>query len=321
MTCPCFAVDDDSLFSKDLYPGQSPVLDVWETLIDGSVLISATKDRAITYLLAKRRVEKLPAVLAAHGDWLAPHLLFAESLFWLEDYHSCLNELEWLRSAECLRNDRALELIVTKLRCIVCKESKLDEMYHRQEGEDRLADQVVMFVAPTEPSTLSQLNVDEISSVRDRWQQLESKDQAAREQFARLACVATNELECVFQLEGNSWLSLIRRGFIENAIVGVSLLSKEKKKPNIINILRSTLDGMNEISAVVADISKFDEKFICKLHSIVMKHCKFEDIEVDDMTKYRLLRIGEFRRVACVTLFQGDGTGDATAAVQFLPSQ
>jgi hypothetical protein len=51
-----------------------------------------------------------------------------------------------------------------------------------------------------------------------RWAKLQERHDGA-EQFARYACVDTNELEGVFCLNGDSKLKLARCGFYANSIV------------------------------------------------------------------------------------------------------
>ena len=79
----------------------------------------------------------------------------------------------------------------------------------------------------------------------------------AVDQFYRYACITSNLLEDVFQVEGQSCIHLVRRGFHINSIEGSSVNSKLKKKHSIIQILKNTKESLQCISTCLGDPSKF----------------------------------------------------------------
>lgn len=74
------------------------------------------------------------------------------------------------------------------------------------------------------------------------------------------------ELEGVFELDGSSWSPLIRRGFYENSIMGISYYSKIKKKSKIIEILRNTKECFHLLVPAVGDVKMFDAELISSIH-------------------------------------------------------
>ena len=67
---------------------------------------------------------------------------------------------------------------------------------------------------------------------------MQSKHDGA-EQFVRLACLQTNELEGVFDLDGDSTMKLTQYGLYATSIEGISQTSRQKKMAKILEILMS----------------------------------------------------------------------------------
>jgi len=77
--------------------------------------------------------------------------------------------------------------------------------------------------------------------------------------------VTTNELENVFEIESSTWHRLVRKGFMENSIAGISENCK------IIRILKNTNKCLNEVERTLSsNYEHYDEKFICALHEELM---------------------------------------------------
>eukprot|EP01033_Poteriospumella_lacustris_P015837 gene15837-gene16674 len=130
---------------------------------------------------------------------------------------------------------------------------------------------------------------------------MQNREKSVLEEFTRLVCVSTNVLEEVFRIEGSSWPRLIRRGFYANSIVGISQNSRVKRKNQILRILENTQNCLAQISFVLDSPSQFTVEFIKGLHSTLLFHNNFAEEVVDDVVVIRVIRAGEFRRVACLT--------------------
>lgn len=109
--------------------------------------------------------------------------------------------------------------------------------------------------------------------------------------FSRYACVTTNELENVFEVDGFTWHRLIRKGFLEKSIVGITENSKIKSKSRILKILRNTSRCMDEVGKILSHFESFDENFVCMLHANLMEGENFEIQYGDDGVELRSLII------------------------------
>jgi hypothetical protein len=72
---------------------------------------------------------------------------------------------------------------------------------------------------------------------------MQDKRDGFLEQFVRLACVETNELDNVFQLDGDSTMKLACCGFHTNSIEGISLTSRHKTRQRYLRTLRIHYDA------------------------------------------------------------------------------
>jgi Fic family protein len=147
---------------------------------------------------------------------------------------------------------------------------------------------------------------DDVDEVLREWNQCKTEvgEKLALEIFARYACVTSNELENVFEVEGSTWHRLVRKGFMENSIAGITENSKIKSKSRIIKILKNTNKCVDEVGEILSRYDSYDEKFICTLHSNLMEGENFE-YEYDQNGIEMCIMVipaGEFRKMGCRTI-------------------
>jgi len=148
-----------------------------------------------------------------------------------------------------------------------------------------------------------------LQQIETAWKQCSddiSMEQAV-ELLSKLSCIETNVLEGVFDISGQSWPRLIRKGFYHNAIEGITEKSKIKRKHRIANILKDTEKGLKLVSQqrILDTPEDFSISLVQELHKITMQTSKFEHSEytIDGETTENIILIstGEWRRRTCVT--------------------
>ena len=183
---------------------------------------------------------------------------------------------------------------------IINDQQRQDDDYHDQ-GDLTPGKKLFLFVTPIAWAE-RMLDESRLSVINQRWVAIQTKETLAVQQFMRLACVASNVLENVFQLDGLSWSRLIRMGFFENSIDGISVRSRIKKPKKIVRILNNTLDAMESLSKFLDNVVEFNCDFIRVIHRTMLKDDNIEEMEIEEgMSGYRLIATGKFRSAACLT--------------------
>ncbi len=284
----------------------------WKKVLGNGSILMSNERVSHRHQTAKERYLALHEVISVipHNTFPIVLLVFAESLFWLEDIRSCLKFLKQL--LDTIGHDDKLLLIISFLEEYLQSNIIEDELFHTNEGPDRI-DGATLFVF--EPPTIwveSPYDQSRLDSIREAWRYLQTDAaETVSEEFLRFSCIATNELEGVFELSAASWTKLVKKGFFVNSIAGISKTSKERKTFTIISILKNTMSSIEILSSVLSDFHRFGEAFIKLIHLTLLGNDNFDcyEAESEDGDLYighRLLAAGEFRRVACVTTHHDD---------------
>ena len=237
------------------------------------------------------------------GDFLPLIQILAEVHFWLDDIQGCYNYL--LLLLESLKEDEQLKYIISLLNEYLNSSLNDDDSFHNFGDEDNSI--VYKFETPFIYPNIK-LNVENLSDILLTWKKLEDdlSEDVAIQQFKRYACLATNELEQVFNINGQSYSKIIKRGFFINSIDGISYNSKVKNKQGIIRILNNTSLCLDIISEILNDYLKFNEDFIKRLHRTILNEDNMEfyiseDLDGREYTGCRLILTGEFRKISCIS--------------------
>eukprot|EP01035_Chromulina_nebulosa_P037520 gene37520-50652_t len=229
-------------------------------------------------------------------------LVLAEALFWLSDYSGSLNFLRQL--------DQGLLALDLKLKRLIQLVQAVSEKSIREqiaEESRKVDDDGLPVFHIQDPMSCSSLSVqqEDIDGVRKEWERCKADvgEQLAVEIFSRYACVTTNELENVFEVDGFTLHRLVRKGFLEKSIVGITENSKIKSKSRILKILRNTSRCMDEVGNIRSHFESYDENFVCMLHANLMNG---ENIEIqygDDGVELcsLIIPLGEYRMMGCHT--------------------
>lgn len=279
-----------------------------EIMIFGDkALLLGEQPRYTRYINAKQRyLELFPLVKDfSPQEWPSIYLVLAESLFWLGDLSMSYRFLSKLE--EVLRDDVNLHSLLLLFEEILRVEEAEDESYHNTQGERSTFLFSSPMACPAEPILSERLH-----AANTRWNSMYRRDESAVEEFSRLVCISTNDLEGVFSIVGQSWPRLIRRGFCANSIDGISIHSRVKKKKQILRILDNTLKCLKRISDILDDSASFTTQFVKDIHRTLLFRDNFEEEEDEDIRVIQVIRTGEFRQVACLTLHN-----DGKDVVQF----
>jgi hypothetical protein len=215
-------------------------------------------------------------------------IVLAEALFWLGDLSGSLGFLNQLNWSLC-SSDSKLKKIIQIVEFLF-----INEKQRENDLEDETTDEngsEVFHISP--PPSLSKMtgnfsNIDiesvDVRYIQNEWEMCKSEvgEKLATEIFSRYACVTTNELENVFEVDGSTWHRLVRKGFFENSIVGISENSKIKSKSRIIKVLNNTNKCVDEVGKIFSKYESYDERFICALHSYLMEGENFDVAEDDE---------------------------------------
>lgn len=97
-------------------------------------------------------------------------------------------------------------------------------------------------------------------------------------EFARLACVTSNELEGVSALAGDSVTYLVKQGFVDNAIKGISRQNQIKQKQQVFRILENAMACFPVILPFVRENNlgdsttiRFSDQRLKNLHSTLLQ--------------------------------------------------
>ena len=235
-------------------------------------------------------------------------LIVAEALFFLDDLDGCRNHL--LAIKQKLPDNPELNNILSNLNEIEKIHLEAEDDYFKC-GHDR-NDQIDIFEFKSPfPCPFEPMNEHQMQEICSQWQELQNFEARAMECFIRLACLSSNVLEDVFQVEGNSWIRLIRLGFYANSIEGISALSRMKKKATIVTILNNTLKALTQISTCLDDPSQFTPDFLMKLHFTMLEEDCFDEIQLGGGGMViRLLKVGAFRKNRNIITYHNEGEGE-----------
>jgi fido (protein-threonine AMPylation protein) len=272
------------------------------------------KDSRIRYMFAQKRFSFFKDLIDLH-PFLS--LMLADSLFWLSDFDGCLQHLHKLYSQ--LPDSEQLCEIIAGVKKIADEERVNDEFYFATGGlEGNFA--VVPF-SSTFGCPFLVMDTEEIEKIVTNWKDVQKYESSALQCFHRLACLASNILEDVFELDRSSWTRLIRSGFYRNSIEGISKTSREKKKEKIIQILKNTENALSLVSSCLDDYTRFTSSFLKQLHESLFHNDWFVEEQINEEDFYgnpscviRLMKVGEFRTVACCT---SHGENDSTELTQY----
>ena len=175
-------------------------------------------------------------------------LVLAEALFWLSDYSGSMNFLLQL-DYSLLGLDLKLKRLIHLVQAI--SEKSIQEQIAEESREVDDDGLPVFHLQEPKPFSCFYLSVqqEDIDGVMREWEHCKADvgEQLAVEIFSRHACVTTNELENVFEVEGSTWHRLVRKGFSENSIAGITENSKIKSKSRILKVLRNTSRCLDEV--------------------------------------------------------------------------
>ena len=273
-------------------------------LLSKTTLISS-KASSMKYSFAKKRYLGLTKIRREQTvSFPFFFLALAEAHFLLSDMHGCLDALNEI--AVIVKNNNDLRRLIGIVSNLLEREAIRDDEYHNQSQASNLYTFSTPFECPVIHTDTTLLE-----TLQSAWKEMEVRDEGALLQFQRYACISSNILEDVFSLEGQSWPRLIRRGFYVNSIDGISLLSKQKKKKVIIQILKNTLQSLELLSACLDDYSMFTEDFVKRIHSTILQNDNFveeqcEDYEGDMYSMFMLIPSGRYRQMACVATHKDD---------------
>ncbi|KIM36009.1 hypothetical protein M413DRAFT_449459 [Hebeloma cylindrosporum] len=89
--------------------------------------------------------------------------------------------------------------------------------------------------------------------------------------------IETNQVESVFLLTEESIRDLLRRG-VSEGMVAVLPQSSLRDSSKIKNILNDTLAAYKILSELCDDLTSLDSATICRIHSCLMKTCRYGDL-------------------------------------------
>lgn len=225
----------------------------------------------------------------------------AEAHYLLSDYYTCLEYLQTLNNINNTLHDNRLLILIDNITELISCELEADKEYF-SEG-------IQIFngiqTCPDIPIDMDKLNI-----IKYKWDSLQSKENNIINIFIRSTCLSSNLLEGVFSINGKSISNLIYRGFYENSINGISMASRIKNKSTIVKILNNTVNVVQLMYKLLNNTNMFDISFIKLIHEKLMKNDNFIIEEIDDYYIYKLINIGKFRHVSCLTLYQSENNDE-----------
>jgi hypothetical protein len=260
-------------------------------------------------------IEPAERSLRAKAQWVLFHeyndpkfpivfMVLAESCFWLDDVHGCHDYLVLLKNS--IPHNSKLERITGFILEFLKDSVDNDDAYHS--GQDFKGARVLEFKTPYGCPRVHP-NEHRLGLYLNAWTEFQTTSTV--EHLYRYACIATNELERVFEL-GHRWSSsLIRYGF---CVDSADFPSRKNDGPRVVRILENTLSATH--AGMISDPEEFTPEFIKSVHRILLANDNFEEYEVEDgghvYTEYKKIDSGRFRRVACLTT-----DDDETRVVQY----
>ena len=268
--------------------------DVWRGRIlrEGKVKFISDfgHDVEVSSMVAVTYYNRLRLLLEEQPDFPLFLILLAECHFLLNDIHGAHLLVKTAQKQLSLKGKSDSEL--DKTIAYLAKAAEFDAAEIDEAAEEGVI--TIPYKRPgdwiysSEPSDLVELQI--------RWAKLQQYANGS-EQFARFACVSTNELEGVFLLEGDSEKKLARCGFYANAIDGISRSSRERQPDMVLRILKNTQRCYTRIVSTMKDPSILTAEFIKEAHGILLEG---DNLEVDKLTGIaHIVPLGRFRATPC----------------------
>lgn len=251
------------------------------------VELIAFLDRRIWYIEAKKRYEHYNVQVL----YPITYLILAETHYLLSDYTTCIEYLKVLNEL-INKKDNSLIQLINDINTLITMELIEDNEYYQQGVQIFNG----LHIWPN-----IEINIDKINNIKNKWTSLQERENNIISSFIRRSCISSNLLENVFSINGQSISNLIYKGFYENSIEGISINSRLNNKSTIIKILNNTVDVVQLMYIWLNNLDIFDNSFIKSLHKELMKNDNFIIEYADDYPVYRLIKIGQFRNVSCLT--------------------
>lgn len=229
-------------------------------------------------------------------------LLLAECHFIMYDNAGTRKLL--LRVRELLQGmsieDSVLDFAISNVSALA--QYELYDIPEEEDEEDFVHTLEYMRPAAWEPSA-EPSNLVELVAL---WKQLQDRSNGVDE-FVRYASVTTNELEQVFQLTSGSSMKLARCGLYLSSFCGISKASRHKNPEKIISIIKNTEACYQELKLVVGNEKLFDVNFLKVSHRKILDRDNINiDHHSDGFVEVTVVRMAEFREVACFTIHTAD---------------
>ncbi|KAJ3010074.1 hypothetical protein HKX48_007594 [Thoreauomyces humboldtii] len=307
---PTFFASDGAVVNQPIPELSKTELARWEKLSTAySTLSIAQSVRGVApqSIAAADRYRLLDPFVTKFPQWTLPKAMIAECHYLMNDSFGAFDLLLQCQASIGTGVDGNLDNAIAELQ-------KMLEDEHS--GEDNVDDESTLIIKKyRRPAVLGSLTVPTVKSPTvdtslSRWKALQESQtsiEAAISQFARHAAISTNVLEGVFSVEGQSWPRLVKRGFIQNSIEGISMASRIQKKQKIVSILQNTEACFGNLTAVLRDRSLYAEQFVQVIHAKLLSDDNVEISEDDDGRYANLIPRGKYRRVPCFTQHESKG--------------
>jgi Fic family protein len=300
---PNFHVDG---LNRDILPllESSEVGDWEEYFLDFPFLLSEKLDSFFRYMYARGRFQRFSPIMERLKEPFL-YLLVAEAYFFLSDFNQCYSLL--IRLCELFpKSDVAsldqLNRILQQLDSVRKQEEEKDEVLFRSAGLEEGSFELFPAVSPVPcplDITLPQGEMDEVTGKWKSLQETETVPDAILNQFRRLACLESNLLEGVFELDEISQKRVVQRGF------SVDFIDENQRRTNgnIVEALESTLKSHNFALQCLNDLkNSFTIDFILQLHRILIgKDYWFQEHNDGQTLVITMAKAGQLRTVSCMT--------------------
>lgn len=243
--------------------------------------------------VARSRVHRLASLA---GKYLPKYpqigLLLAESHFLLQD--PC-GAYEWCTKVRDIADsdDAGLSNAIDNLQSLIVPEDDDDE----EEPEERYT--VFPYTRP-QPFNEYGSPIALSSESMAKFEALKNQNRGIMDEFARLACISTNEIEGVFALTGNSIPALVKSNFLENSIAGISGKSRVKNKAKVIKILENTMECFSMLSGSES-VLNVDEDLVKDLHRTLLQDDFVMDETNGGEVLFYIISRGKYRIGPCFT--------------------
>ena len=275
-------------FLKQLLPAQiSPEgIDLWRKILGRSdrptfiTVSGSTFSCDSQSILARNRYPHLQKLYKHHcPEWPTVNMLLSECFYLMNDICGARIHAQKAQGQVGIGHDIVLDQCIVFLKKCEMESMKEYEEENEEGDTSSVYRRPAQYFSSSQPSNLIALQL--------RWHTMKGKHDGA-EQFVRLACVQTNELEGVFDLDGDSTMKLTRCGLYANSIEGISQTSRQKKKGKILEILKNTERCFNEVKNEClqneSPSSSITEEFFKIIHELLLGGNNIEMEETEDDT-------------------------------------